>query len=80
MKNINFNDALEIIESLPEEQRESLIEIVRNRLIEERRDKLAKNISEAKEEYERGDFRKGTVDDLLREITSREPLYGVTHL
>lgn len=68
MKNINFNDALEIIESLPEEQRESLIEIVRNRLIEERRDKLAKNISEAKEEYKRGNFRKGTVDDLLREI------------
>ena len=50
MKNINFNDALEIVESLPEEQRESLIEIVKNRLIEERRDKLAKNISEAKEE------------------------------
>ena len=30
MKTITFNDALEIVESLPEEQRESLIEIVKN--------------------------------------------------
>ena len=70
MKTITFNDALEIVESLPEEQRESLIEIVKNRLIEERRDRLAQNIKEAREEYARGDIRKGTVDDLMRE-TSR---------
>jgi len=30
MKAITFNDTLEIVESLPEEQRESLIEIVKN--------------------------------------------------
>ena len=30
MKTITFNDALEIVESLSEEQRESLIEIVKN--------------------------------------------------
>ncbi|HHT9144004.1 MAG TPA: hypothetical protein ACFYD8_13210 [Candidatus Wujingus californicus] len=70
MKTITFNDALEIVESLPEGQRESLIEIVKNRLIEERRDRLAQNIKEAREEYARGDIRKGTVDDLMRE-TSR---------
>ena len=69
MKSINFNAVLEIIESLPEEQRESLIEIVKNRLIEERRDRLAKSINEAKEEYARGNFRKGTLDDLMREIS-----------
>ncbi len=70
MKTITFNDALEIVESLPEGQRESLIEIVKNRLIEKRRDRLAQNIKEAREEYARGDIRKGTVDDLMRE-TSR---------
>ena len=70
MKTITFNDALEIVESLPEEQRESLIEIVKNRLIEERRDRLAQNIKEAREECARGTIRKGTVDDLMRE-TSR---------
>ena len=69
MKSITFNDALEIIESLPEEQRESLLEIVRHRLVEERRDKLAQSIKEAKEEYARGEIRKGNLDALMSEIS-----------
>lgn len=69
MKVINFNEALKIVESLPGDQRKSLIEIVKNRLLEERRNALAKNIKKAKEEYSRGNIRKGTVDDLMREIS-----------
>ena len=69
MKSITFNDALEIIESLPEEQRESLLEIVRHRLVEERRDKLAQSIKEAKEEYARGEIIKGNLDALMSEIS-----------
>jgi len=44
MENVTFQKALEVIESLPEEQRESLIDIVKRRLIEERRDRLAQRI------------------------------------
>ncbi|PIQ44767.1 MAG: hypothetical protein COW04_11230 [Deltaproteobacteria bacterium CG12_big_fil_rev_8_21_14_0_65_43_10] len=69
MKGITFNEALELIESLPEEQKESLIDIVKNRLIEERREKLAQSIKKAKKEYARGKVRKGTVDDLMRELS-----------
>jgi len=69
MGNITFQKALEIIESLPEEQRESLMDIVRRRLIEERRDRLAQSIKEAREEYKRGKIRKGTVDDLMNELS-----------
>lgn len=69
MKGITFNKVLESIESLPKEQRESLIEIVRNRLIEERRDSLARSIKKAKKEYVRGEVRQGTVDDLMREFS-----------
>jgi hypothetical protein len=68
MGNITFQKALEVIESLPEEQRESLIDIVKRRLIEERRERLAQRIGEAREEYNRGEIKKGTVDDLLREL------------
>jgi hypothetical protein len=102
-----FQKALEIVESLPEEQRESLmgrqvprslaygwiggaeghntnnifvsgkprrdigveLHIVRRRLIEERRDRLAQSIKEAREEYKRGRIRKGTVDDLMKELS-----------
>ncbi len=69
MKGATFDNVIEIIESLPEEQRESLIEIVKKRLIEERRDRLAQSIKEAKEEYVRGETKQGTVDDLMRELS-----------
>ena len=69
MENITFQKALEIIESLPEEQRESLIDIVKRRLIEERRDRLAQSIKEARDEYKRGEIKRGTVDDLMHELS-----------
>jgi hypothetical protein len=69
MGNITFQKALEMIESLPEEQRESLMDIVKRRLIEERRDRLAQSIKEAREEYKRGKIRKGTLDDLMDELS-----------
>ena len=69
MRTRTFDEALEIIESFSEEQRESMIEIVKRRLTEERRERLAQTVKEAREEYARGEVRKGTVDDLMREIS-----------
>ena len=69
MTKLTFQKALEIIESFPEEQRESLIEVVKHRLVEERRDRLARSIQEAREEFSRGEFKRGTVDELLRELS-----------
>ena len=69
MKRSNFQKALEMIESFSEEDRESLIQIVKNRLVEERRDRLAQSIKEARQEYERKEIRRGSVDDLMREIS-----------
>jgi len=66
---VTFQEALDIIESLPEYQQEDLIEIIRHRLIDRRRELLAKNIKEAREEYARGEVKKGTVDDLMRDIS-----------
>jgi hypothetical protein len=68
MKTTTFDEALDIIESFPEEQRESIVEIVKRRLTEERRERLAQTVKEARQEYARGEVRRGTVDDLIREI------------
>jgi hypothetical protein len=68
MKGVNFQEALEIIESFPEDQRESLIDIVKRRLLDERRNQLARSIKEAREELRRGEVKKGTVDDLMSEF------------
>jgi hypothetical protein len=64
-----FQKALDVVESLPEYQQENLIDIIRHRLIEHRRELLAENIREARKEYARGEVKKGTVDDLMRELS-----------
>jgi len=64
-----FQKALDIVESLPEYQQEDLIDIIRRRLVEQRRNRVADSIREAREEYARGEVRKGSVDDLMKELS-----------
>lgn len=68
-QSITFNDAIEIVESFPDEQMESLVEIVKKHLIEKRRDKLALSIKQARKEYVAGKIKRGTVDDLMHELS-----------
>ena len=65
----SFQQALEIVEGLPEEQQQNLIEIVRSRQRERRREALAASIEQARKELARGEVRRGTVDDLMAEIS-----------
>lgn len=65
---VTFQKALDVIESLPVYQQEDVIDIVRHRLIEQRREMLAESVREAKKDYARGEVRKGTVDDLMKEL------------
>ena len=66
---VTFQEALEAVESLPEYQQEDLINIIQRRRIERRRELLAENIKEARAEYARGEVNRGTVDDLMKELT-----------
>ena len=50
---VTFQEALDIVESLPEDQQETLVAIVRHRLIEHTRDMLSKHIEEAREQLSR---------------------------
>jgi hypothetical protein len=68
MKVNTFDEALEMVDSMTIEEREQLLEILQKRLIDEKREELVKNIREAKQEYRKGKIKKGTVDDLMREI------------
>ena len=63
-----FQQALEMIEGLPEEQQQDLVEIVRSRQRERRRDSLAASIVQARQELARGEVRRGTVDDLMADL------------
>jgi hypothetical protein len=65
---VSFQQALEMVEGLPEEQQQDLVEIVRSRQRERRREALAASIAQARQELARGEVRRGTVDDLMADI------------
>jgi hypothetical protein len=65
---VTFQEALDIVESLPEYQQEDLIHIIQRRRLERRRELLAERITEARAEYARGEVTRGTVDDLMKEL------------
>ncbi len=64
-----FQKAIDIVESLPEYQQEDLINIIQHRLLDQKRELLAKNIREAREEYARGEVKRGTAVDLMKELS-----------
>jgi len=65
---VTFNEVLESIEAFSEDEVESLLEIIEKRLIEEKRERLAKSIKAAKREFTDGKVKRGTVDDLMKAL------------
>ncbi len=68
---LRFNDLLEAITRLSRDEQEMLAEIVRKRVIEQRREEISRNAKTAREHYVKGELRRGTLadleEDLLRE-------------
>ena len=65
-----FADVLEAAEELPTEEKEELIRILQNRLAEERRNQLLKDIENSQQEFEQGLCKTATVDEIMQEILS----------
>jgi hypothetical protein len=63
-----FQEALDTVESLTIDEQTMLIEIIQNRLREQQRQELLKNVAQAEKEYAQGNFRRGSVDDLMTEL------------
>lgn len=64
----SLQTALEMVESLSQDEQSMLLDIVYHRLIEQRRAGLVKQVAEAREAYGHGDVRRGTVDELMAEL------------
>jgi len=64
----HFQKILETVETLPPDDQLLLIGIVRQRLIQDRRAELISEVAEARQAYQHGDVRRGTVDDLMKEL------------
>jgi hypothetical protein len=65
-----IGDVLNAADELSLEDQEALLDILRRRIIDRRRQVLRAEIEEAKEEYKRGLAKVVTVDELMDEINS----------
>lgn len=63
-----FNRTLEAVEALPAEEQVLLIDLVKNRLKQKRRDELLEAVKESQEAFKRGDVKSGTVAELMEEL------------
>jgi hypothetical protein len=59
---------LKQLKKLPPDDQMLLVEIIRQRLIEKRRMELITHVAEARQAYQSGDVKRGTVDDLMKEL------------
>jgi len=64
----SFQEAIEIVEGLPVDEQEMLIEIIRQRLLEIRRKLLVAEVAEAHQAYQSGDIRRGNTSDVMKEL------------
>jgi hypothetical protein len=67
---LSFGEILEAAHQLSLEEQESLVEILRRRMVEKRRAELLKDIESARAEFTAGQSSPITPDDLMAEILS----------
>jgi len=63
-----FQKAIDAVESLPYEDREELLEIIRKRIAEHRRDEIYANAQEALQAVREKRAKFGTVEDLKKDL------------
>ena len=67
-KSSHFQEVIDSVESLPEDDQVLLIEILNQRLSQGRRLQLIHEVAEARRAYADGRCRSGSVEDLLEEL------------
>ena len=68
----SLQEALDIVEALPLDRRWELVELIRRRLVETRRQEMARNAAEARAALAAGRLPRGTVDDFLADAQTDE--------
>ena len=63
-----LDEILDKVNEMPLEDQGMLVDLIRNRYKEKRREEIVANARQTLEEYSKGLTSKGTVSDLLREL------------
>ena len=68
MSESSVNKVIEEFSHLPIEEKEYVAEIIKNQVLEQRRDRLAERVREAKSNLQKGMTRSGTIKDLMEDL------------
>jgi hypothetical protein len=63
-----FQQAIETVEALPLEDQAVLVDIIQQRLKQQRREELLQRVAETEQDYAAGNIRRGAVADLMAEL------------
>jgi len=69
---LTFDELLDSIDQLPIDQQETLVEVIQRRLIDLRRQEIAKHAAEARKLYFAGQLPHGTVEDLMADLDNED--------
>jgi len=67
---MQFSQILEMIDYLSFDEQDDLINIVKHRQIEKRREQIAQNISQARQDYQNSNVFRGNIDDIIAELNN----------
>ena len=65
---MSLDQMLDRISKMPIDEQLMLAEIIKKRIIEEKRKELANSVKESLEEYKNGKAKTGTIDDLITDL------------
>ena len=68
IKTSAFQQAIETVEALSPEEQAMLLEIIQNRLREQKREELLENITKSEQDYAEGNVYRGSVNDLMKAL------------
>ncbi len=68
LKTSNFQQIIDLVESLSNEDQEQLVSIIQKRLREKQRKELVEAVNESRQAFITGEVKTGTISDLMAEL------------
>lgn len=63
-----FSDILDLVDHMPLEDKEAMIDVLKRRTADQRRAQIAREAVSSDKEYRKGKAKTGTADQIMREI------------
>lgn len=63
-----LQQALDVVEALEPEEQAILLNIISKRLAQQRRNELIEDIAQARDDYQKGNVKRGSISNLMAEL------------